>query len=315
MMKQRAFRLTFERGFTLVELLVVMAILGALSSVLLPAVQSAREASRRTICLNHFRQVSLATLNYAGQHGDDLPSPWLTERIYPWDNFSWRATILPYMDEQLLFDQLRFAQSPMDIQNQSGVSRHIPAFQCPSTPGAPRRIQVLGNLQARHPEVAMGAHDMAAVFNVIWFDGLFYRGVWHGGREPRIPNTGFNFEPNLADAHKRSLVGSLRHVRDGLSKSALLVEQAGKPQVHGRDPDAAVHASSEGAWATCDYGSFLGDGINWHNYRDPYGFHKGAVFAFCDGAVKLIPESLPREIMVALLTRDGNEIMDAADWQ
>ncbi len=312
----RAFKRCPPRGLTLVELLVVIAILGALLALLLPAVQSAREASRRTVCLNHFRQVALATLNYAGQHGGDLPVPWRTDHIYPWDNFSWRATLLPYLDEQPLHDQLRLDRSPMDDENRPGVAQHVAVFQCPSTPGAPRTLHELGNPQDRHVEISMGSQDMAAVFNVIWFNGLVYRGVWHGGREPRIPDVGFNFEPNVADARKRTLVGTLRNVRDGLSKSALLVEQAGKPQVYGQDdPDAALHAFSEGAWATCDYGSFLGDGINWHNYRDPYGFHRGAVFAFCDGAVKLVPESLPRQIMVSLLTRDGNEIVSPTDWQ
>ncbi len=102
---------------------------------------------------------------------------------------------------------------------------------------------------------------------------------------------------------------------DGLSKTALVCEQAGKPNGYGSDPEAATHPPSEGAWATCDYGSFWGNGINTHNFRDPFGFHGGAVVALCDGSVTLLPETMSTEIMVSLFSRDGNEIVAATDWQ
>src|SRR5580765_3077484 len=80
-----------RRGFTLIELLVVISIIAVLMSLILPAVQSAREAARRTQCLNNQHNLSLAITNFATGRGGGLP--YLDENAY-----NWPTTLLGYLD-------------------------------------------------------------------------------------------------------------------------------------------------------------------------------------------------------------------------
>ncbi|GHT31559.1 hypothetical protein FACS1894214_2960 [Planctomycetales bacterium] len=90
----------FKRGFTLVELLVVIAIIGVLISLLLPAVQSAREAARRMQCTNHLKQFGLAVHNFHDTQNGLPPSAIYNQRPTFW------ALIYPYHEQQALYDIL-----------------------------------------------------------------------------------------------------------------------------------------------------------------------------------------------------------------
>ena len=103
-------RATKNAGFTLVELLVVIAIIGILVALLLPAVQAAREAARRTSCTNNLKQVGLALLNYHDVRKQfPLGSYTAVEEDHPAeeDGLGWATQILPQLEEQPLFDRLR----------------------------------------------------------------------------------------------------------------------------------------------------------------------------------------------------------------
>jgi len=124
------------RGFTLVELLVVIAIIGVLVALLLPAVQAAREAARRSSCQNNLRQVAIALHNFefANEH---LPAGTTNEtgpikNVREGNHMNWIARILPQLDERTRHDRLEFAAGAYHKDNKYVADKAIAVLQCPS---------------------------------------------------------------------------------------------------------------------------------------------------------------------------------------
>ncbi len=133
---------TAQRGFTLVELLVVIAIIGVLVALLLPAVQAAREAARRSQCANNLKQLGLALHNYHDVH---KRLPWNYDSgnsTYPnqpsgrWHTFSWIVASLPFIEQGALYDQIQFHRFDGFGHPDNTVVRRIPlsTVMCPSAP-------------------------------------------------------------------------------------------------------------------------------------------------------------------------------------
>ncbi|MEM8863967.1 MAG: DUF1559 domain-containing protein [Planctomycetota bacterium] len=127
-----------RHAFTLVELLVVIAIIGILVALLLPAVQSAREAARRVSCQNNLKNLALAVLNYESAYSR-LPqgmtySAALSGSVGNLADFtgSWVTDVLPQMEEQALYDTFDFTVPIRDVLNEPARSVEIPTFLCPS---------------------------------------------------------------------------------------------------------------------------------------------------------------------------------------
>lgn len=127
-------------GFTLIELLVVIAIIAVLIALLLPAVQQAREAARRTQCKNNMMQLGLALSNYMMAH-EVLP-PGTQNNVGPilskeggGYHMGWMTQILPYMEQQNVYDHIDFTKIVYDQANVPPRQQRISAFVCPSDPG------------------------------------------------------------------------------------------------------------------------------------------------------------------------------------
>jgi prepilin-type N-terminal cleavage/methylation domain-containing protein len=115
-------------GFTLVELLVVIAIIGVLVALLLPAVQSAREAARRMQCSNNLKQITIAVHNYHDSH-KMLPPGSTNATLSGSTGF---AAILPYLDQANLYSQYNFSKGNSEPENLQVVSQRIKTYICPS---------------------------------------------------------------------------------------------------------------------------------------------------------------------------------------
>ena len=113
----------------------------------------------------------------------------------------------------------------------------------------------------------------------------------------------------------RTLFGHLALIRDGLSNTALINEQAGKPFYFDRTRDIQDLRLREGPWATAEMSSIYAAGINVDNHTGIYSFHVGAMVAMCDGSVHLFAPNMEAEVVTALLSRKGDEIISSDDWQ
>lgn len=190
-----------RRGFTLIEVLVVIAIIGLLIALLLPAVQSARESARRIHCTNNIKQLGLAIHQYIDSTGVLPPSMVLagSGTTISWSNgWSIQMRILPAIEQGPTFNSINFSVAYQQHQNTTATGQVIPTFLCPSEANQqPTSHQTFGNVGINNYGWCMGD----------WF-------VWgsFGGPSPNRSAFGPNQSRKWAD------------FTDGLSQTILLGE-------------------------------------------------------------------------------------------
>jgi len=183
-----------RRGFTLIELLVVIAIIGVLVALLLPAVQQAREAARRSQCKNNLKQIGLALHNYEGTFRVFPPSStsgfgkgvWNYPGLGPTDPnihlHSWASLVLPYIDQATMYNQINYNVSSLAPANQAMASQSLAIYNCPSYAGKkftdhPHYVTKVGFAQfAIRNYVAMGARSVLGLSGAIPAEGTIYPG-------------------------------------------------------------------------------------------------------------------------------------------
>ncbi len=148
-----------SRGFTLVELLVVIAIIGVLVALLLPAVQAAREAARRTQCINNMKQLALGVHNFHDTNGKMPASVLQHTSVGGIDDYNqnfgpnWAVLILPYMEQANMFDSVATSVQGYPINGdatwRSIRGNKIKTFLCPSDTGADTQNAAAGGGWAR----------------------------------------------------------------------------------------------------------------------------------------------------------------------
>lgn len=326
-----------SRGFTLVELLVVIAIIGILVALLLPAVQAAREAARRSQCTNNLRQIGLGILNYESNYDKfppgsrfpfknpklDFANPDDTETI------AWSALILPYIEQRPLYEELQRHMETHDLrsaENYSATSRVISIYLCPSAPRGINHGDGTGRLSDFNDD---GDIDVEIGEGMGCID---YMGV--GGPDRRLlhPTTKKPYGRNrgvligwIKDYGNRLEPPAIRvkHIRtDGLSNTMCVAECGARGA--NLDGDDLSFWEISGAWASGDNLASPDKGINTLPYdissdRLPddrykekiYGYHPGgANLLFCDGSVHFGSKETDEQTVAAWASRDGLEDVD-----
>jgi len=336
-------------AFTLIELLVVIAIIGVLVALLLPAVQRAREAARRTSCTNNMKQIGLALHNFHDSQGH-LPSS--IRPPAPLPRISWGTYLLPYFEQQALYDKIDQTQNwsastavaPYTIANSVLVGTRVSTYECPSSPspvGLPSDSPPDPTRYDVDPQPAASGSTAPIA------SPTDYGATTHV--EPRLVTAGLadfagngvmpkNAKPKFAD------------VIDGLSNTIMVAEDAGRPQVWRKhtklDPPPGVKING-GGWcrpasdfaldgSTQDGVTFPGPcAVNCSNGEDigsqsfplpaPYGtngtgetyaFHiSGANVVFGDGSVHFINEKIDIRVYARLITRDRGEGVAKSDYE
>lgn len=244
-------------GFTLVELLVVITIIGILVALLLPAVQAAREAARTMHCQNNLKQLGLAILNYESQSGIFPPSSCSPSSVHPASNdptsrlANWVIMILPFLEQQGLHDRFNLAKPITDSVNLPARSTELAAMLCPT------------DKFNRQP--FMGSQgSLTKGFGDNWARGNYGANAslgipWIGSGETYAGNTSC---PGWGNGDYRGIMGNnasvgVAQITDGTSSTVLLAElRAGVAPVDSRGVWAMGGACSSALWA---HGGIFGD--------------------------------------------------------
>ena len=192
-----------RRGFTLIELLVVIAIIAVLIALLLPAVQAAREAARRTQCVNNLKQIGLAVANYIDSN-NCLPAgafDYYDNGYQTNQSWSAHARLLGFLEQQPLYNAANFSLTPMNSTigeyiNSTVLNTTLTGFICPSQGEPTWAVPAgVGLLQLGTPD-ATGNSYFACVGSSLEFDGsqasppngvIFYEGRITT-TTPNVPN-------------------------------------------------------------------------------------------------------------------------------
>ena len=301
-----------RRGFTLIELLTVLAVIATLLALLLPAVQQAREAARRTACKNNLKQIGLALHNYESSFG--IFPPGYIHKFGPTGSangranhagLAWGAMLLPLLDQSNLYNQI---DSQIPIWNPVNLvprEQHLPVFLCPSD---------------SYSAGAFVVRDQAVV-PVEQYAAASYAANW--GPSTAIVNLDDTPLHSQGVFYRNSAI-RVRDVVDGLSNTLAIGERTNGP-IPSSSATSGGHSVFETSWVAAvrdvtdlsdDHGhmvlfetQFRPNQVN----GDDKGLsapHAGLCqFAICDGSVRSISENIDAALYNALGTRQGGEII------
>ena len=283
------------------ELLVVIAIIGILIALLLPAVQSAREAARRMQCANNLKQVGLAVHMF--HDARKMLPPCRIEDQY----LTWSALILPYMEQVSMADQWDDTRSYY-MQPQIARENIVSAYLCPSRGRSGDELLVdygnkgypgaVGDYQASYATSRKEAYDYEG-------EGAFIAAKWPG----------FPSKPGGSVKGWYSLT-SLKSITDGTSKTFMVGEvtalRARACPTYNGDNNGFVVAGPGYPIARSTSQMEQDDDYEFHGFGSE---HPGVCqFVFCDGSVHAIPVEISTVVLGYLVDRADGEVVNLDEW-
>jgi prepilin-type N-terminal cleavage/methylation domain-containing protein/prepilin-type processing-associated H-X9-DG protein len=205
-------------GFTLVELLVVITIIGILIALLLPAVQAAREAARRMQCSNNLKQIGVAVNNFESQYNALPPGAFFAENGQRRE-FSMFALIQPFVEAGNLSEQFDFTKRIYLSPNNLVIREQLPVYLCPSDDGAGRRYACTG------PNDGKGRSNYAACFGSEDWLGPKWDGqnLW-GSSFTSNPDSGLLETDGTFRIQGKKTGRGLNEIKDGTSYTVMASE-------------------------------------------------------------------------------------------
>lgn len=293
-----------KRGFTLVELLVVTAIIGLVIALLLPAVQYAREVSRRGSCVNNLKQIGLGQENYHGVH-NHFPAGYVSNVDSAGNDtgpgWGWAGWILPQMEQTPLADAIQWQQAIEAPVNSAARLTVLRTYLCPSdTPPL--------SWTASQHDLSTGKATLA----ICEVASSNYVGVF-GVSEPGVDGEGILFRNSSVAA---------RDINDGTSQTLLVGERSHRwceatwvGAVTNASlfpgPNSPAMPLVDGAAGMVLGHTFEGPpnapGTECNNFNSEH--PHGANFVFADGHVQFVSQSISAAIFKALSTRAGGEVI------
>ena len=285
-------------GFTLVELLVVIAVIAMLVSLLIPAVQSARASARRIQCVNNLRQIGLATANFASAN-NHLPPPTAGAQFE--NRGSTLVLLLPYLEEGALYASYQPKEAITDTANSMFTSKSVPVYLCPE-------------MTTNRPVPEAECGEVLAAGSYVISSRTTYSG--HARLDGAFRNP--------VEGRKYSL--SWQHITDGTSKTFLVGEvNYGHAEFLWSDcgekngtPKWGDTTWANGYWFFA-WGHMSTDLPQLFNNTDLFASpnsartfrsdHVGGVnFVFLDGSVEFLSNDSDPAVRKALVTRAGSEV-------